>query len=413
MYVYWQNINKMNSRLAYLATLSAIILLSPSWGWPFAYAEEIHNYDYYFKKYSVEVVYSPSVDTAFPSRAKPDEQQDNTDLNYWVQDVLPFVQDKTADRYLVMPLAGIVLPILTPSPDDQTKIAQGETFDHYHYLEQWGLFYYGSAPSTSVGNMVIAAHSSYAKSKAWRYKTIFQGLPISRAGDKVFYYEKNNAWSYDFYEYTITDSFETDKYNTAILKQDVTTPTLTTYGCYKIGTNDARWVNVATLTSTKKAFVTLTPPQEHAAAPLPVAVPKTPALTTQSAPSTTTPPPPTTPPTAQATIATLNPALLAYMREKQHPAAADTGSTNTGTSTVTPPTEKQGPVIEEMPVTLRILYGPILNRLVYHLIQEVRFNEKGIHALIDKFTHYYEATKHPTKRQLQGYIIQKLMSFLE
>lgn len=254
--------------------------------------------------------------------------------------------------------------------------------------------------------MVIAAHSSFGKDKPGRYKTIFQALPITRVGDKVFYYEKNGQGSFDFYEYTIKDSFETDKTNVSILKQQVSKETLTTYGCYKIGTNDKRWVNVGELTKKTPKFVTLSAPDNHASAPATSEkiVAPTPTQTTPvtlSVQSVTT-----TPPTAETTTATptpptpLNTTLQAYLLKKKQVLS---GSVQTGTAIatgvqVTPPTK---PVIEELPVSLRIMYGPVLNRLVYHLIQQVKFHKPGIEQLIEKFTKHYEASTHPTKRLMQ------------
>lgn len=254
--------------------------------------------------------------------------------------------------------------------------------------------------------MVIAAHSSFSKEKPGRYKTIFQALPITRIHDKVFYYEKNAQGSYDFYEYTITNSFETVKTDVAILGQNVTKETLTTYGCYKIGTNDKRWVNVGELTKRTPKFVTLSAPVNHASAPAetPKQEEKTPlpVLTVQSAPAPETSPQVSVPSTtATPTPPTpLNTTLQAYLLKKKQVLS---GSVQTGTTIatgvqVTPPTK---PVIEELPVSLRIMYGPVLNRLVYHLIQQVKFHKPGIEQLIEKFTKHYEASTHPTKRLMQ------------
>jgi sortase (surface protein transpeptidase) len=100
--------------------------------------------------------------------------------------------------------------------------------------------------------MVIAAHSSFKKEDPGTYKTVFQTLPISDPGDKIFVYRKNSTNAYDLYTYQITDSFRTDKKNTKILAQ-TTQPTLTTYGCYAIGSNEERRVNQAQLISTTKS----------------------------------------------------------------------------------------------------------------------------------------------------------------
>ncbi len=226
------------------------------------------------------------------------------------------------------------------------------------------------------------------------------------------------------YEYTITDSFETDKTNVSILGQNVDQETLTTYGCYKIGTNDARWVNVGELTKRTPKFVTLNASDVHASAPsasikspekAEIAV-TPPALTVQSAPSTSPQaqaPSTTITKTTPSTPTPLNTTLQTYLLKKKQSLS---GNVLTGTAPLSTDAQAPAPVkpaIEELPVSLRIMYGPILNRLVYHLVQQVRFHKPGIEQLIEKFTQHYEASTHPTKRLMQGYIIKKLGSFLE
>ena len=59
------------------------------------------------------------------------------------------------------------------------------------------------------------------------------------------------------------------------------------------------------------------------------------------------------------------------------------------------------------------MYGPVLNRVVHHLLTQVKFNKAWIQKLIDQFTKSYEASTQASKRHLQGYIIKKLSAFLE
>lgn len=211
------------------------------------YTQEFTDYRDYFDYYDIEVVNEPWIDLTYPSRAQPNPEQDNTDLDYWVNEVLPFDQDKDADTYLVYPEHWIVVPIVQPTQADQALINKGESFNHYPYLENGWIFYYGSSPVQSKGNMVIAAHSSYKEDDPGRYKTVFQALPISRAGDKIFVYIKNNQGSFDFFEYEIFDSYATEATNVSVLNQNVSEYTLTTYGCYVIGSNEDRRINQATL----------------------------------------------------------------------------------------------------------------------------------------------------------------------
>ena len=52
-------------------------------------------------------------------------------------------------------------------------------------------------------------------------------------------------------------SKETSKYDVSILKQDTDEQTITTYGCYPIGTTDGRWYNKAKLVNTILSHSTL------------------------------------------------------------------------------------------------------------------------------------------------------------
>jgi hypothetical protein len=180
-----------------------------------------------------------------------DATKEHTDLSYWVYNVLPYEADRNANAYLVYPQLWIVVPVLTPNASDKALIYAGKSFSHYSYLENGALHYFGQSPSQGKGNMSIAAHSSYYKNDIGRYKTIFQVLPISRPWDTVWYFEKNSAWSYDLYEYEITESYETDEKDVSILSYNNDGNTyLTTYGCYPIGSNEKRRVNKSILKRT-------------------------------------------------------------------------------------------------------------------------------------------------------------------
>jgi hypothetical protein len=127
--------------------------------------------------------------------------------------------------------------------------------------------------------MVVAAHSSFKSSLAGRYPTVFQVLPITTPGDKIFVYTRNKQDSFDFHEYTVTASYQTEKYNTSVLDQATDRPKLTTYGCFPLGTNDERRVNEAYLSNSIIAHSSLDRPTRlladntdlHSAAPIDLA----------------------------------------------------------------------------------------------------------------------------------------------
>ncbi len=248
--------------LAILGLIAGVGLIAPV----FAEDSQALDYKYYFDLYGIEVENNAGVDIQFPTWAKPNPDQDITDLSYRVNDVLPFAEDRNAPKYIVYPKHGIVVPVVLPNASDKALIDRGEMFNHFPYLQVGALHYFGFDPQQGYGNMVIAWHSSYNKSDPGRYKTTFQALPISRAGDKVFVYIKNKSGTYDFFQYKITKSFRTDKYNVGIMQHTPDEFTLTTYGCYPIGSNEERWVNVATLTSKKLAQSDLKVERVHTSA---------------------------------------------------------------------------------------------------------------------------------------------------
>ncbi len=247
-------------------TMLGFMTIMGLWLPTIAQAQEGTDYKYYFEAYGVEVLNNPGVEIEYPTRARPNPEQNITDLSYWVNDVLPYAEDRDEDRYIVYPKHGIVVPVLTPNATDQKLIDQGEMFNHYPYLEEGALHYFGYDPHQWIGNMVIAGHSSFNKSAGGNYKTTFQALPISKAGEKIFVYLKNSKGTFDFYEYTISDSFRTNRFNVSIMEHTPDEYTLTTYGCYVIWSNEERWVNVAKMTSKKFAQSDLSVESMHASA---------------------------------------------------------------------------------------------------------------------------------------------------
>ena len=204
--------------------------------------------DYLFSLNNIETIPSDNVSYEYPTWAKMNPETDKTSLAYWVKKVLPYAQDRNKSAYLVYPKAGIIVPVLNPSASDAALIKQWKAFNHYPYLENGALHYFGIWPSAWAGNMSIAAHSSYLKQDTGRYKTVFQALVITNPWDVVWYFQKNNRWTFDRYEYKVVQSYETDKNNVSILGYDNDGKSyLTTYGCYPIWSNEARWVNKSLL----------------------------------------------------------------------------------------------------------------------------------------------------------------------
>lgn len=70
----------------------------------------------------MQTIKSSAIDSKYPTRATFDPNLTHTDLSYWVNTVLPYEKDRSAEAYLVYPKYGIVVPILKPTSADQQRI---------------------------------------------------------------------------------------------------------------------------------------------------------------------------------------------------------------------------------------------------------------------------------------------------
>lgn len=236
--------NQLFKKYAAVSYLFHTILLGVVVLFSLFYAQPI-----YISFAALEILPSATIDTTFPTRAKPNNTENITDLSYWL-DTLTHEEDKTAAWYVVYPKVGVTIPIVWPDDADVKKIQAAELFDHYKYLENGALHYVGNAPDQGIGNMVLAVHSSFAKSDPWRYKTAGQVAPLSIKGDKVFVYLADETGTYTLYVYSIHRSEQISETAVDILNQEVATKSLTLFTCYPIWTTDARRVNQAELIET-------------------------------------------------------------------------------------------------------------------------------------------------------------------
>lgn len=210
------------------------------------------------QKQWIQITVNPLYETEYPTWANPDPDYLNQDLGYRVHNVLPFEQDRNKSAYLVYPKQWIIIPVSTLKQSDRDQIAAGNGFDHFPYLQESALHYVWASPSDRASNMVLAAHSSFEKTDAWKYKTAFQSVIYANVWDKVWYFEKNGE-SFDRYEYVIWESKEVQTTDTSIIKEVAWKTVLTTYTCYPIGTSDSRWFNRAELLWVTKWFTATKP----------------------------------------------------------------------------------------------------------------------------------------------------------
>jgi hypothetical protein len=65
--------------------------------------EQVVNY--LFSLNNIEVVDADNVEKQYPTWARMDHDMKNTSLSYWVNNVLPFKQDRNKNAYIVYPKA--------------------------------------------------------------------------------------------------------------------------------------------------------------------------------------------------------------------------------------------------------------------------------------------------------------------
>lgn len=167
-----------------------------------------------------------------------------TSLDFWKQ-VVPEV-DKNANKYIVIPSSGLVMPINSVEKDSRAynNFINGKNEDFAKYLETGAVDLTGTSTRGfgEVGNKVLGGHSSYWKHSAGRYKTHFQKIIAMSEGQEIWVYEKNTeTGKYTRYVYRTTASYNAAEKDVSVLK-----PTdhaaLTLFTCTPIGGVTGRWV---------------------------------------------------------------------------------------------------------------------------------------------------------------------------
>ncbi len=132
-----------------------------------------------------------------------------TDASYWINDVLPYEEDRYEDIYLVIPQLWLVTPVVQIPKwgSDYTNMKNWYQIDINKYLVSWIIEYASSVKPWYWGKRIDFWHSNYFKDKAWRYKSIFASLMALDPGDQAWYFVKNQSWGYDLERYQVDQSF--------------------------------------------------------------------------------------------------------------------------------------------------------------------------------------------------------------
>ena len=153
------------------------------------------------------------------------------------------MRDKNASAYIVIPASGIVSPVVNIPEDSQDYQAymKGKWGYVDKYLADGVLRHPGSAYLGEIGNAIIAGHSSYYKSAAGRYKTVFKYLPTVDVDEEIWIYKKYDG-VYRLLRYRVKLSYEAQPDDTSILGDRPDAREVTLYTCVPIGTDKNRWI---------------------------------------------------------------------------------------------------------------------------------------------------------------------------
>ncbi len=134
------------------------------------------------------------------------------DASYWINQVLPYEEDRYEDTYLVIPQLWLVTPIVS-IPDwsaDKELMINWSQIDINRYLV-WGIIEYANSVQPGHwGKRIDFGHSNFFKNEPGRYKSIFASLMALDPGDQAWYFVRNSSWGYDLHKYQIDQSFNVD-----------------------------------------------------------------------------------------------------------------------------------------------------------------------------------------------------------
>lgn len=174
-----------------------------------------------------------------------------TDFSYR-QNVLPYLEHRNEDLYLVIPQLGLITPIveIPKWSNDEKLMTQGQAIDINKYLVDWAIEYVQSVEPWYEWKRIDFAHSNHFVNAPWDFKTIFANLMRLDAGDEARYYKKSSSGQYDLLRYTVTSSYPTNPENVSALRWDGNWADALIFWCYH--GLDGRWMIEATYQWTPK-----------------------------------------------------------------------------------------------------------------------------------------------------------------
>lgn len=193
-----------------------------------------------FESKWVQIIPSVNVDTDPPSWS---QKLNTIDLRAWLT-ILPHLDDRKKDEYLIIPWLWIIAPVVYTSPSDPRykDIVDWRDLDVNRFLKQWVHHYPGTSLPWLNGNALIWGHSNFFKDQKTDFTSIFATLPMLDRGDEIIYYKRMTSDSWMQYKYSVIWSYETTSDDASAFDPLGTWSEMTLYTCVPIGTSEKRWI---------------------------------------------------------------------------------------------------------------------------------------------------------------------------
>jgi hypothetical protein len=166
---------------------------------------------------------SPSLLWTPPTWLQPTTLENaSEDPYYWINQVLPYEQDRNHDIYMVIPQLWSVMPIIQ-IPEwsaDYELMKSWWQIDINKYLVGGSLEYVSSVAPWNRWKRVDFAHSNNFRSSPGRYNNIFANLMALDPNDQVWYFVKWSDGEFDLFKYVVEKSYNTSPTNVQALLRD-------------------------------------------------------------------------------------------------------------------------------------------------------------------------------------------------
>lgn len=166
------------------------------------------------------------------------------DFSFWAKKL-----DKWEDlkgTFIVIPSQWVVMPLLNLSADDNIFKEYMDWKDKKLNDKMWNgallIPVFWEKPFWKNWNKLIGGHSSYFKSRNWKYKTHFQKIIWLKGNDLIYVYKYNEkAKIYDLYKYKVNSSYNLNS-NRIELVNDERKDIITLFTCTPIWWVSWRWI---------------------------------------------------------------------------------------------------------------------------------------------------------------------------